>query len=136
VVASSPENPQSLSKLLAKLHGVTARCLNRWDGTPGRKVWYQYRDTRISYLPSYYARLKYVHQNAVHHNVAADAENYRWCSEAWFARKARPAFYRTVASFKMDKVHVVDDFEPRGAEDSATEKRRQGGALQSHSLCE
>jgi putative transposase len=100
---------------------TTAKALNEMDGTPGRKIWHQYWDSRITYQPSYLARLQYVHHNPVHHGVALNADNYEWCSAAWFARTAEPAFVRTVASFKTDRLNVRDDFMPclRGAADES-----------------
>ena len=110
-IASSPRDPETLSKMLSMLHTTTAMQLNRWDESPGRKVWYQYFDSRITYQASYLSRLKYVHQNPAHHGVIENAENYRWCSAAWFSRMARPGFYKTVQSFKIDRLNVQDEFE-------------------------
>jgi putative transposase len=111
-IASSPEDPTTLARLISKLHTLTARTLNQWDASPSRNVWFQYFDSRITYPASYYARLKYVHQNPVHHGVVRMAENYRWCSAGWFGRTTRPAFRRMVEGFKTDRVNVSDQFEP------------------------
>lgn len=111
-VASSPQDPTSLKKMLSKLHTLSAREFNLQDGTPGRKVWFQYFDTHITYLPSYYARLKYVHENPVHHEVVSCAANYRWCSAGWFERMTDAAFRKTVQGFKTDRIQVVDAFHP------------------------
>jgi putative transposase len=110
-VASSPEDPGSLRQFLSKLHTKTSIELNRMDKTPGRRVWYQYWDSHITYPTSYYARLKYVHQNPVHHGVHARAENYPWCSASWFAQTAQRSFVQTINSFKLDKVNVLDEFQ-------------------------
>jgi hypothetical protein len=53
--------------------------------------------------------------------VVRNAENYPWCSAAWFARHARPAFFKTVRGFKIDRVNVPDDFETIPVEDGASE---------------
>ncbi len=111
-VASSPREPQSLRDLVSKLHAVTARRLNEFDATSGRRVWYQYYDSHITYERSYFARLKYVHENPVHHGLVPVAVNYRWCSAAWFEREADTAFRKTIASFKTDRISVIDTFEP------------------------
>ena len=113
VVASSPHNPVSLKKMLSKLHTLSAREFNLQDRTPGRKVWFQYFDTHITYPESYYARLKYVHDNPVHHGVVARAANYRWCSAGWFERTADAAFRKTVQEFKTDQIHVKDPFDSK-----------------------
>jgi putative transposase len=80
------------------------------DGQPGRKVWFQYWDSRISLERSYFARLNYVHNNPVHHGLADKAENYPWCSAAWFGRNAPASFVATVKSSKADRLRVPDDF--------------------------
>ena len=111
-VAMSPPDPGSLRDFISKLHGQTARQLNELDGTSGRRVWYQFFDSHITYQRSYLARLKYVHENPVHHGLVAAACNYRWCSAAWFEREASTAFQKTVASFKVDRISVFDPFDP------------------------
>jgi len=109
-VAASPSDPGTLPKLLGKLHMQTAKQLNLWDNTPGRKVWFQFWDSHITFERSYLARLNYVHQNPVRHGLIPLAENYRWCSAAWFAGNASPVFVKTVKSFKTERLEVPDDF--------------------------
>lgn len=109
-VAVSPDNAATLGRLVAKFHMLTAKGANQVDGVPGRRVWYQYWDSRITYERSYLARLHYVHTNPVHHGVVPVATAYRWCSAGWFERTADRAFRRTVESFKTDGLSVVDDF--------------------------
>ena len=67
---------------------------------------------RLTYQNSYLARLNYVHQNPVRHGLVPVANQYRWCSASWFERTATRAQVRTVYGFKIDKVEVVDEFEP------------------------
>ena len=109
-VAASPSDPGSLKKFLGKLHMQTAKQLNLWDGTMGRKVWFQYWDSHITFQKSYLARLHYVHYNPARHGVVPLSENYKWCSAAWFAQTAPAALVHTVNSFKIDQVNVPDDF--------------------------
>jgi len=99
-----------LKELVGKLHGSSSRGLNLLDNTPGRKVWHEYRDTRITYRKSYLSRLNYVNQNPVKHGAVLRAEEYRWCSAGWYQAKADGAFKKTLASFKIDTVRVPDDF--------------------------
>lgn len=105
------QKQESLRSFLRHLHSVTAIAMNKRDGTPGRKVWFEYWETRITFPRSYLARLNYVHQNAVRHGLVKVAAQYPWCSAGWFAREAPRAFYRTVSSFKTDQLSVPDDFE-------------------------
>ena len=111
-VAISPARPESLRDFISKLHAQTARRMNELDAATGRRVWYQYYDSHITYERSYFARLKYVHENPVHHGLVPAAVNYRWCSAAWFEREADTAFRKTVASFKTDSISVFDSFQP------------------------
>lgn len=99
-----------MRKLLTKLHANTARALNKEQATPGRKVWFQYWDSHLTFERSYLARLNYVHHNAVKHGLVANAQNYPWCSAAWFAENGPAAFRATVESFKTDQINISDDF--------------------------
>ncbi len=100
-------------------HLVIEGCLqpfirhNFADGVDGRRVWFQYRDTQLTYERSYLARLKYVNENPVHHGIVLRATNYRWCSASWFEDNADRAFVRTVQRLKIDQVNVPDDFQPK-----------------------
>ncbi len=108
-IAASQE-PSNLRDFISKLHSVTARNINREDDTPGRKVWFQYWDTRITYQSSYLARLNYVHCNPAHHHIVDDPRKYKWCSAKWFEGNAGASFYNTVTNMKTDRVKVIDEF--------------------------
>ena len=111
VVVRSPDaGATTLSRMLGKLHMLSAKELNRQDGTPGRKVWVQFWETQLTFERSYLARLNYVQENPVHHGVSSHAKAYPWCSAAWFEEKAPAAFAETVRRFKTDQVRVKDDF--------------------------
>ena len=114
-VAHSPAeaaDAASLSQMLGLLHTKTARWLNKLDAAPNRKVWHQFWDTRLTYQRSYLARLNYVHQNPARHGLVPVSNQYPWCSAAWFERTASPAQVRSIYRFKINQVHVLDDFEP------------------------
>jgi putative transposase len=100
----------NLGTYLKHLHADTARELNRLDQREGRQVWHNFRETKLTYEKSYLARLNYVHQNPVKHGRVLVANQYRWCSAAWFERVATPAQVQTIYSFKIDQVKVDDDF--------------------------
>jgi putative transposase len=104
-------SPANLSTTIRRLHSLTARAVNERDQKAGRKVWFQYWDTLLTDQISYLARLRYVHENAVHHGVVARAANYPWCSAAWFERKASPAFRKNVFGVPCDRISVPDSFE-------------------------
>jgi putative transposase len=105
-------SPSRLKEFLTELHADTARAVNQLDGMAGRQVWHNFWDKRLTFEKSYLARLNYVHQNAVKHRLVLVANQYRWCSAAWFERTARPAQVKTIYSFKTDTLKVSDDFEP------------------------
>jgi putative transposase len=96
--------------MLSRLHTESAIAVNRRDGVRGRKVWFQFWDTQLTYESSWLARLKYTHENAVHHGLVDDAKRYRWCSAAWFESTAAASFAETVRRCKLDRVRVADDF--------------------------
>ena len=109
-VARECAGTRPLKKFLTHLHADTARELNRMDGEVGRQVWFNFWDSEITFERSYFARLNYVHQNAVHHGLVRVANQYPWCSAAWFERTAKPAQVKTIYSFKIDKLQIPDDF--------------------------
>jgi putative transposase len=76
-------------------------------------VWHNFRDTRLTYEKSYLARLRYVHQNAAHHRLVPVANQYPWCSAAWFERVATPTQVKTIYSFKIDRLQVYDEYAPQ-----------------------
>ena len=109
-VARSEPDAKNLKEMLDRLHSDTARELNWVDCAKGRRVWYNYWDTKLTYQHSYLARLNYVHQNAVRHRLVKVANQYQWCSAAWFERTASPATIKTIYSFKIDKLNIMDNF--------------------------
>ncbi len=88
----------------------TAQAVNQVDGAAGRKVWYQFWDTHITFETSYWPRLRYVNENPVKHGLVPVANQYRWCSAASFERTAEPAVRRKLESFRIDQLEIVDDF--------------------------
>ncbi|MCR4317713.1 MAG: transposase [Planctomycetes bacterium] len=110
LVACSGSSQTSVSRLVGRLHSVSSRALNLEDATPGRKVWFQFWDTCLTHEKSYYPRIGYVNNNAVHHGIVKRAEDYPFCSAGWFERNAEQEFKMKVKSFKFDKIKVEDEF--------------------------
>lgn len=110
-VGHAMEDADSLRRFLTHLHADTAREINKQDGVSDRQVWFNFWDTELTFEQSYFARLNYVHQNPVKHGLVPVANQYRWCSAAWFERTATPSQVKTIYSFKTDKVKVIDEFE-------------------------
>jgi len=110
LILRSSSDSRPLPKVLGKIHMLSSKAVNECDASPGRKVWHNYRDTHLTFEKSHLARLHYVIHNPVHHGLVRDAEQYPWCSAAWFARHAPPAFVKTVRSFPIDRLEIGDDF--------------------------
>ncbi|HEY3900619.1 MAG TPA: hypothetical protein VGM54_18570 [Chthoniobacter sp.] len=114
-VAYSPEvsvNAASLSQMLGVLHTKTGGWVNRLDKSPGRQVWHNFHDTKLTFEKSYFARLNYVHQNAVKHGLVPVANQYPWCSAGWFERTASAAMVQSIYRFKTDKLSIGDEYSP------------------------
>jgi putative transposase len=109
IARNEHESPR-LAEFLSHLHTSTASEVNRLDHMAGRKVWYNFWDSKLTYERSYLARLTYGHQNPVKHGLVALANQYRWCSAAWFERTASAAMVKTIYGFKLDKVRIADDY--------------------------
>ena len=104
------DGAESLQVFLANLHQNSASWVNELDGVKGRKVWHNFWETQLTFEKSYFARLNYVHQNAVKHGLVRVANHYRWCSATWFEREAKSSIVRTIYGFKTDHLRVLDDF--------------------------
>ena len=111
-VAHTTGLKNQIADLIARVHDATAEHVNQRDQQPGRPVWYNFWDTQLTYEKSYFARLNYVHQNAVKHGLVHQANEYAWCSAAWFERVATRAQVKTIYGFKTDRVNIDDDYEP------------------------
>ena len=108
LIARSEGDSPYLGLYLNHLHSDTARMLNEFDNAVGRDVWYNFWDTKLTFEKSYLARLNYVHQNPVKHGLVYVANQYPWCSAAWFERTASPAAVKTIYSFKTDRLKIDD----------------------------
>lgn len=110
-MADSPKGSgETLRQWLRELHRSSAVLINQMDGTQGRRVWMNFRETRITHQTSRLARLKYVNENPVKHGLVDVATSYPWCSAAWFENTAPESFQKSVMRFKTDRVNVEDDY--------------------------
>ena len=112
VIAHCAQNPELLSPMLRKLHYETGVAINQWDGQPGRKVWHNFWDRRLTHHTSYMARLKYVHFNPAKHGLTDDARTYRWCSAQWLEDTHPRPLVASICRFKTDKVKEMDEYTP------------------------
>jgi putative transposase len=109
-VARRNSESRSLDRFLRHLHANTSRKVNKLDDCVGRQTWHNFWDKKLTYERSYFARLNYVHQNAVKHGLVTLASNYPWCSAAWFERTVSSAVVKTIYSFKTDRLQIDDDY--------------------------
>ena len=100
----------NVAAFVGHLHGSTSFALNRLDDLRGRKVWFNYWDTGLTSSGSYLARLRYVHENAVRHQIVRSAADYPFCSAPWFLEESEPAYARLVMDFPIDRLRLRDDF--------------------------
>jgi putative transposase len=111
VAQSPPDSAARLSPMLGRLHEKVAKWVNKLDSAKGRQVWFNFRETRLTYERSYLARLNYTHQNAVKHKLVSVANQYPWCSAAWFEQTARVAQVATIYGFRIDGLQVYDEYD-------------------------
>jgi putative transposase len=109
VAHSPPDAPDasSLPEMLSMLHVKTAKWVNKLDYRPGRRVWFNFRETRLTYQKSFLARLNYVHQNAVRHGLVPVANQYPWCSARWFESNSSAAMAKSTYRFKTDRLRML-----------------------------
>src|SRR5262249_32137566 len=96
LIARGNSDAAILDSYIKHAHAETARILNTLDHAEGRQVWFNYWETRLTFERSYLTRLNYVHQNAVKHGLVSVANQYEWCSAAWFERTASAAAVKTI----------------------------------------
>jgi len=107
-IAHATSGCRPLDKMIKHLHGESATEINQLDRAPARKVWFNYWDTQLTFQKSYFARLKYVHHNAVKHRLVKVANQYRWCSASWFECTSTTAQLRTLYNFKRDQIGGIE----------------------------
>ena len=110
LIIQVPNGNLDLKKAITELHRTCALRLNRLDNTPGRKVWFNYWDSMITYPQSYYARLHYVHTNPVHHRIVPNAGLYPHCSYSWFIQNAPKVFVNRILQMDSSRIRVNDEF--------------------------
>jgi putative transposase len=107
-VAHCGSAPESLRRMLGALHANSAAWINRLDRTPGRRVWHNFWETKLTSQGSYLARLAYVHRNAVKHGLVTEATDYHYCSATWFEHNATRAQLTLIHRMKIDRIPDVE----------------------------
>ncbi|MCL4824919.1 MAG: transposase, partial [Anaerolineales bacterium] len=109
-IGRSPKDARSLKSLIQAVHSINAKFVNRIDGTPGRKVWYNYWDSCIQSEKSYRAHLNYVIMNPVKHGLVQHPAEYQFSSYRWFYQNVEPDFRELVLNESTDDENILDDF--------------------------
>ena len=78
-VGLSPSDCATLRTFVSELHPETSADLNEADRTPGRQVWFQYCETRLTYQRSYFARRTCTEMQSI----------TDWCASRRFTRGVR-----------------------------------------------
>jgi putative transposase len=98
--------------MLRTLHVKLSGWINRLDQKPKRQVWFNFWEAKLTFPASYFACLHYTHQNPVKHGLVPIANQYPFCSAAWFERTASPAQVKTIYNIKTDALKIPDEWEP------------------------
>jgi putative transposase len=109
-IARSPENAFSLMALIRGVHSINAKFVNQMDGTPGRKVWYNYWESCIQSEDSYYDRMHYVMTNPVKHGLVEHPEDYVFSSYQYFLQNSEPEFQKAVLACSKN-IDMEDTFQ-------------------------
>ncbi len=110
IVRSPNENDTGLGKIFKTIHGRSSINLNKSDNIPGRKIWFEFWDSCLAYENSYYARLKYVMNNPVHHGIVKNAEDYEFCSAGFFKFNADKQIRKRLESYKTGNLKINDNY--------------------------
>jgi putative transposase len=111
VMADAPEDASTLPKVINNLHKFSALWIKKhatFDSEP-EHIWYNYRDTCITYENSYFARLNYIWFNPVKHNYVQNPEEWKFGSYGIRARNSENVA-GIIKKYPYDRVRIEDDF--------------------------
>jgi putative transposase len=60
IVARGQHDSKNLGDFIHNVHGASSRDLNQLEGIQDRRVWFNFRETKLTFQHSYLARLNYV----------------------------------------------------------------------------
>jgi putative transposase len=95
-----------LASLIKSAHSFTARRWNTADGQLGRQVWFQYWDTCLASIGSFFARLNYIHHNPEKHGYVAAPEPYPWSSYAVWQSYGVDVLTDVEAAYPWDRLNL------------------------------
>lgn len=90
---------------IKRWHNGKAAQWNREDKTPGRAVWYRFRDDAIRSERNYYSAINYIHANPVKHGYVQKSQDWKWSSSNEYEKKIGLGTLRN-----WWREHPCDDF--------------------------
>ncbi|MCH7732871.1 MAG: transposase [Candidatus Marinimicrobia bacterium] len=132
LMVNAPENPKTLPDIFKEVHRFTAlwikknvflESINRVDGASTRltqskrdveskakKIFYNYRDTCITFEKSYFTRLNYIWYNPVKHGYVDSPEKWKFGSYYYRFIEEAEEMKQLMKKYPFDKVKIKDDF--------------------------
>ena len=109
-----PSEERAVVRFVKAFHGASAIELNKLDKTPGRQVWYQYRDRFPRDEAEFWSYFNYIHQNPVKHgyvekqgDIHQTLAQYPFSSYGCYLREYGEEFLNDV----WERYPVVDHLE-------------------------
>ena len=106
ILKAPDEDASQLPELLASAQKFTALSWNCEDGMLGRQVWYQYRDTCLSYPGSCWARLNYIHHNPVKHGLCNEPGEYPFSSYHVWRQLEEVDLFEVEGAYHWDRLNL------------------------------
>ena len=109
-MADAPEDASTLSNVINNVHKFSALWIKKHTQfeTDPDHIWYNYRDTCITYESSYFARLNYIWFNPVKHKYVEDAEDWKFGS--YYTRVRNWEIAPIINKYPWDSVKIENDF--------------------------
>ena len=98
--------------MLRVLHVKTSAWINRLDGQMGRKVWFNFWDTRLTHQKVRFGAVELRPSKRSEAQTGSGGLSISVVFGGLVERMAPPAIVKTVYRFKTDKISVEDEFEP------------------------
>jgi len=97
---------EELPDIIASAHKFSSRKINKIEDKVGRQIWYEYWDTVITSLSSFYARFNYIHYNPVKHGYVKRMEDYLFSSYRKYAEIDKRKLDQIQKKYPFDKLKI------------------------------
>jgi len=111
LMLESPENPESLGKMMNNIHKYSAIWINK-NANEGcsTKIWHNYWDKCLDFERSYFTRLNYNWYNPVKHGYVIEPQKWEFGSFCERYLKDRIYLEKLRKDYPFDKLQIDDDF--------------------------